>query len=158
MCIIVDFIEGILIGKIADATKPSDYYMNVRDVWSIRHINTLPRELLLYIFRFLSHSQLKTVLKVCNQWKEVGEDPILWKNFKLVVTGIEINIMPAILSLKRFQCLQNLEVNGYSEKEKPELSGETLSTILASPVSKLTVKNCNLSQLSEEKHQDYSCR
>lgn len=151
MCIIVDFIEGILIGKVAEATKPSEYYMNVRDVWSIRHINTLPRELLLHIFRFLSHNQLKTVLQVCNQWREVGEDPILWKNFKLVVTGIEINIMPAILNIKRFRCLQNLEVNGYSEKEKPELSGETLSTILESPVCKLTIKNCNLSQLSEEK-------
>ena len=150
MCIIVDFIEGILIGKVAEATKPSEYYMNVRDIWSIRHINTLPRELLLHIFRFLSHSQLKSVLRVCNQWREVGEDPILWKNFKLVVTGIEINIMPAILGIKRFRCLQNLEVNGYSEKEKPELSGTTLSTILASPVSQLTVKNCNLSQLSKE--------
>ena len=150
MCIIVDFIEGILIGKVAEATKPSDYYMSTRDVWSIRHINTLPRELLLHIFRFLNHSQLKTVLHVCNQWREIGEDPILWKNFKLVVTGIEIDIMAAILSMKRFRCLKNLEVNGYSEKEKPELSGTTLSTILASPVSKLTIKNCSFSKLSEE--------
>ena len=150
MCIIADFIEGILIGKVAEATKPSEYYVRDTNIWSIRHINTLPRELLLHIFRFLSHSQLKTALRVCSQWREVGEDPILWKYFKLVVTGIEINILPAILSITRLQCLQNLEVNGYSEKEKPEFSGGTLSAILESPVTKVTIKNCNLSHLSEE--------
>jgi len=149
MCIIGDIIEHILIGKVTVATKPSDY--NHFDIWSIRHINTLPRELLLSVFRFLKPSDLKQVVLVCKHWRDIGEDPVLWKHFKLVVANKRIDIVDEILNSKRFLCLQQLEINGFGYGDaNREIDSSIVSTIMKSHVKKLGLKNCNLSQLTED--------
>jgi len=149
MCIIGDIIENILIGKVTVATKPSEF--NPLEIWSIRHINTLPRELLLSVFRFLKPSDLKQVVLVCKHWKDIGEEPVLWKNFKLVVANKKISIVDEILNSKRFLCLQQLEINGFGYGDaKREIDSSTLGVILQSPVQKLGLKNCDLSLVSKE--------
>ena len=150
MCILVDIIENILLGKVTVATKPCDYQH--KDIWSIRHINTLPRELLLAIFRYLSYSDLKTVVLVCKLWMSVGDEPVLWKHFKLVVAGNSNTAnIEDILSQKRFLCLEQLEYNGAGFGQgKKELDTETVNTIKKSNVSKLVMKNCDLTKLKAE--------
>ena len=146
MCILGDILEGILVGKVAIATKPSEY--DFKNIWSIRHINTLPRELLLCIFRFLQHSELKQVVLVCKHWRDVGEDPVLWKKFKFVVASKNICYLDTYLNSRRLQCLKSLEINAY-DKGTTDLNSEAVGTILKSTVNKLILKNCDLTKLSE---------
>ena len=148
MCIIADFVENIFFGTVAVATKPSDFKQE--DIWSIRHINTLPKELLLHIFRFLGHGDLKIVVLVCKLWRNIGEDPVLWKHFKFVIGRNNISMIDNILETNRLQCLEHLEINGYGDKARPLLRSETVSVLLKCSASKLTLKNCDLTQLSKE--------
>ena len=148
MCIIADFVENIFFGTVAVATKPSDFKQE--DIWSIRHINTLPKELLLHIFRFLGHGDLKIVVLVCKLWRNIGEDPVLWKHLKFVIGRNNISMIDNILETNRLQCLEHLEINGYGDKARPLLRSETVSVLLKCSASKLTLKNCDLTQLSKE--------
>ena len=115
MCIIGDILEGILLGKVTVATKPSEY--EAANIWSIRHINTLPRELLLTIFRYLSYRQLTLAMMVCKDWRDIAEDPVLWRKYKLAVGRRHLSSLKRILSSRRLECLQYL---GGPSKKKSE--------------------------------------
>merc|ERR1711936_710747 len=66
-------------------------------------ILTIPSEILLKIFENLQHDDLGNVMLVCKRWSEVGEDPVLWKNFKLVVNDENIDKFIEILETKRLK-------------------------------------------------------
>ena len=147
MCILKDLLEDLIWGRVTTALKPPG--LERQDIWSLRHINSLPREILLLIFRYLNAKELKTAILVCKTWRDVGEDPVIWKHYKLVVTGIEIDTgyLETILAFSRFTSLQHLEVNGYGQNAKMPVNNEIYNSIFNSQLSKLTLKHCDLTEL-----------
>ena len=150
MCILKDLIEDLIWGRVTNALKPPG--LDNRDIWSLRHINSLPREILLLIFRNLNLKELKTAILVCRTWRDIGEDPVIWKNHKLVVSNIEVETgyLEKILSFNRFRSLQLLEVNGYGQSSRPVVNKNTSKFILDSRIRKLTLKHCDLTELNCE--------
>lgn len=71
-------------------------------------ISLLPVELRLKILSLLPLYQLKMVLRVSRGWKEMGEDPILWKNLNLVISGRTQPVLNQILAMTRLQRLRNI--------------------------------------------------
>ena len=137
-------------GRITTALKPPG--VERQDIWSLRHINSLPREILLLIFRFLNAKELKTAILVCKTWRDVGEDPVIWKHYKLVVSNVEVETgyLQTILAFSRFTSIQHLEVNGYGQNAKMPVNNEIYNSIFNSSVSKLTLKHCDLTDLDFE--------
>ena len=150
MCILKDLLEDLMWGRITTALKPPG--VERQDIWSLRHINSLPREILLLIFRFLNARELKTAIVVCKTWRDVGEDPVIWKHYKLVVSNVEVETgyLQTILAFSRFTSIQHLEVNGYGQNAKMPVNNEIYNSIFNSAVSKLTLKHCDLTDLDFE--------
>lgn len=150
MCILKDLIEDLIWGRVTNALKPPG--LESKDIWSLRHVNSLPREILLLIFRYLNAKELKTAILVCRTWREIGEDPVIWKNYKLVVSNVEVETgyLEKILSFGRFRSLQCLEVNGYGQHSRPVVNKETSDYILNSTIRRLTLKHCDLTELDFE--------
>ena len=150
MCILKDLLEDLMWGRITTALKPPG--VERQDIWSLRHINSLPREILLLIFRFLNAKELKTAILVCKTWRDVGEDPVIWKHYKLVVSNVEVETgyLQTILAFSRFTSIQHLEVNGYGQNAKMPVNNEIYNSIFNSSVSKLTLKHCDLTDLDFE--------
>jgi len=71
-----------------DDTK-SSYEMSL----ATPKIMTIPCEILTQIFSYLSYEDLYMVVLVCRHWKEVGEEPKLWKRFVLTVTEENADIL-----------------------------------------------------------------
>lgn len=135
-------------GKVACAMKPPEAET---EIWSIRHINSLPQEILFSVFKFVSFADLRRIVLVCRHWREVGEDPVLWKRLKLVVDKPEMPILRCILSIKRLACLEHLEVNGYGYSgDTAVIDADNAEVILKTKVSKLTLKHCDVSKVTPE--------
>jgi len=150
MCILKDLLEDLIWGRVTTALKPPG--LERQDIWSLRHINSLPREILLLIFRYLNAKELKTAILVCKTWRDVGEDPVIWKHHKLVVSNVEVETgyLETILAFSRFTSLQHLEVNGYGQNAKMPVNNEIYNSIFNSSVSKLTLKHCDVTELDFE--------
>ena len=86
----------------------------------------LPKELLLRIFQLLSHEDLKIVVLVCKEWKEIGEIPRLWSSLPVTVNTRNMSVMPEILSSGRMQGLKKLWI-------KTTLSKKVSQAILRHP-------------------------
>ena len=48
------------------------------------NIFILPFEIMFSIFQYLPYQDPMTIVLVCKEWRKVGTDSILWKNFSLV--------------------------------------------------------------------------
>merc|ERR1711892_966432 len=68
-------------------------------------LSCVPREILSKIFRFLSFIDLANAILVSKLWKEVAEDPWLWRDFPLNMKSIEM------VKIRRFICVRNLNLN-----------------------------------------------
>lgn len=147
MCLLGDILHDLLMGKVASATKP-EATNDEPKIWSIRHINSLPHEILFTIFKFLPFQDLCKSLLICRHWRNVGEDPVLWKKFKLVVGKPKMEQLRSIFSSKRLECIEHLEINGYGYSGFPTVIDiDTADVILKSKVTKLTLKHCDISQV-----------
>ena len=148
MCILGELIQSLIMGKVSPASKPEE---EESKIWSIRHINSLPQEVLFTIFKHLSFSDLSSAVLVCKHWRDVGEDPVLWKKLKLVVEKPKMLLINDILSMRRLACMEHLEVNGYGYSGTPAIiDTDTAQVIMKSKVSKLTLKHCDVSNVASE--------
>jgi len=71
------------------------------------HINNLPNEILFGIFKLLSPQDLKTAVLTCKLWKDLGEDPSLWR-WSVVKLGSSEDFPK--LSIPRLQVLQEIKI------------------------------------------------
>jgi len=73
----------------------------------------LPSEILMIIFCFLSFTDLKKALLVCKWWREVAEQPALWKKLDLVhnIAKSPDCGLVELLTMSRLQALQHLTLN-----------------------------------------------
>ncbi|KAF2366181.1 F-box domain [Trinorchestia longiramus] len=84
-------------------------------------ISAFPDELLLKIFQYLNTEQLGTsVLPVCRRWRDVGRDPILWK--EIILKRDETNCRKSVVSLIR-TCpeLRVLRITESSNSSPPDV-------------------------------------
>ena len=51
-----------------------------------------PEEIKFKILKYLSFSDLKSVIGVCRAWRIMGENPYLWRDFELIVWTEVANI------------------------------------------------------------------
>ena len=90
--------------------------------------STLPPELLFRVFSFLDFTSLKAVILVCRYWRDIGEDPNLWKSLKMVETHPED--IKAILNFPRLAKLQYLKISDWLREEHVEMLKATKLKIL----------------------------
>jgi len=94
-------------------------------------ISHLPSEVIELIFSHLSYSDLGSAMQVCQKWCEVGCQPVMWREFQLVV-NFEKNLEEIELCLesKRFSFIRRcklvdnvvrgLSLMGSDERSVPE--------------------------------------
>jgi len=103
--------------------------------WCIN--STLPAEVLEKIFKVLPRRDLKTAVKVCRRWREVGEQPGLWSWVTITVHLGNLARVPAVLSNRRLRCMKGLHLQVVSE--------ELLEAVVRHPGLKLVdMVDCNL--------------
>jgi len=71
------------------------------------HRNNLPNEILFGIFKLLAPQDLKTAVLTCKLWKDLGEDPSLWR--WSVVKLVSSEDFPK-LNIPRLQLLQEIKI------------------------------------------------
>jgi len=101
-------------------------------------ISLLPVELRLKILTLLSIYQLKVVVRVNRRWKEMGEDPILWRNLHLVISSKTQPVLRQILMMTRLQRLRNIHFNNPVPANQ---AGDVISVVIGHK----SIKNLDLS-------------
>merc|ERR1711892_380955 len=107
----------------------------LREMGTVRNIQDLPAEVINLIFIKLTNKELLEVVKVCKEWKTLGESPSLWKEFRLMVKPIHFAKLNTILSMHRFKNVQTLFLNGGAQR----LDNDSLEIILNSKISKVSL-------------------
>jgi len=109
----------------------------------------LPSELLLKIFRFLPHNDIKNAIEVCRKFRDIGTDPLLWSMFSIPARKIShvkgLDRLLAVLKLPRFSKLQILDLNRVNPPWKPTKFLEILTVANKLPLSCLDLSYNNLS-------------
>jgi len=99
-------------------------------------LSCVPTEILSKIFKFLSFIDLANAILVSKLWKEVAEDPWLWRDFPLNMKSIEM------VKIRRFTCARNININVGS------ITSEDDAKCLFSVLEKnMYVKNLNLNHI-----------
>lgn len=82
----------------------------------------LPDEILLKIFSHLTTEELgKSVIPVCNRWRDVGYDPVLWQH--VVLHRDELDRRESVLTLlRRCPSLQSLTIEKSASASPPDVS------------------------------------
>ena len=97
----------------------------------------LPREMMSKIFGYLSYCDFTSVLVVSRLWKDVGEDPLLWKDFPLIVNSSER--FSDMVKMQRFARVRTIKISAGSVTTKEE--AEEFLSIIANHRS---IKELNL--------------
>ena len=80
---------------------------------TVQHI---PAEVLNHVFKQLEPCDLKSVVLVCERWRDIAEAPNLWTwVFHWVNRGNLAN-MPYILAAKRMQAIKTIAIRSFSEE------------------------------------------
>ena len=67
------------------------------------------------IFQYLHYQDLMTTILVCRNWRKIGTDSILWKNFALVKKDHCLESIGNILKIPRLQKTMKIEIWGNFE-------------------------------------------
>jgi len=73
------------------------------------NISILPSELLVEIVSYLPYPELSNLMLVSRAWREVVDDPSVWKQFSLSVDEHNVGILKDILDINRFGRLQKIK-------------------------------------------------
>ena len=112
-------------------------------------INLLPREIMSEIFQYLDFHDLKSVILVCQYWRELGEDPFLWRKFCLDPAKVfqenfayqaqfqcNSDELTKLMNIPRLAMMEHLEINPKSVKKLKE---EIFVSILNSNLSSINI-------------------
>ena len=104
-------------------------------------INLLPPEIISSIFNFLHFPDLKAVVQVCRVWRNIGEDPNLWKTLK--IAEIHPDDLKTVLSLPRLAKLEHVKISDW-------LVDEHVKTLKESSLRVLDISRCYLHEVDPE--------
>jgi hypothetical protein len=71
-------------------------------------LSSLPREMKIQIFSYLSYKDLKRALLVCREWRNIGEDPCLWREGEVTLDCGNVELIKSVLGFRRFLFLKKL--------------------------------------------------
>ena len=80
-----------------------------------KNIFILPFEIMSSIFQYLQYTDLMTTVLVCKEWRKIGTDSILWKNFSLVKKDHCLDSIGNILKIPRLAKMKKIEIWGNFE-------------------------------------------
>eukprot|EP00090_Calanus_glacialis_P020307 TRINITY_DN31242_c0_g1_i1.p1 TRINITY_DN31242_c0_g1~~TRINITY_DN31242_c0_g1_i1.p1 ORF type:complete len:622 (-),score=97.61 TRINITY_DN31242_c0_g1_i1:128-1993(-) len=125
--------------------------------------NFLPVEIWLKIFRKLCHKDLFNAVMVCKEWRMIGLDQGLWKNYEMVKKDGNLKTLERTLNIERFSAMEQLEIVGdcfpkmifevIEQKNQfgPKILDHHVDAIRRSKICKLDIDNCDLSLVSPSK-------
>ena len=70
----------------------------------------LPREMKMKIFRLLLYKDLRRATLVCQEWREVGEDPLLWRELEITLDCGDGELTRTVLRFRRFLFLKKIKL------------------------------------------------
>ena len=79
-----------------------------------RNMSTFPPELLQLIFSFLPLDELKSVVRVCKRWLDVGEGSQLWESKKVTFQGGESISFSSAVEVTRRRGIKSMQAIGLS--------------------------------------------
>ena len=79
-----------------------------------RNMSTFPPELLQLIFSFLPLDDLKSVVRVCKRWLDVGEGSQLWESKKVIFQGGEGISFSSAVEVTRRRGIKSMQAIGLS--------------------------------------------
>ena len=79
------------------------------------NIFILPFEIMFSIFQYLPYQDLMTIVLVCKEWRKVGTDSILWKNFSLVKKDHCLESIGKISEIPRLAKTEKISIWGNFE-------------------------------------------
>ena len=62
--------------------------------------SALPREMRLEIFSYLSYKDLRRALLVCREWRNIGEDPRLWRDVAVTLDCGNVELTRTVLGFR----------------------------------------------------------
>jgi len=121
---------------------------------SAMSLNLLPPEMIFRIFDYLDFTDLKTAVQVCRHWRNIGEDPNLWKTIK--ITEIHPDDLKIVLNLPRLAKIQYVKIADWLVDEHVEMLKRKTDNLKCLDISKCflhdidpEVKSVNAELLSE---------
>ena len=72
----------------------------------------LPPEILQVIVSYLPYQEMSNLMLVSTLWKEITEDPLVWKQFQLSVNEDKMHHLNGILDIKRLTSLRKVKTAG----------------------------------------------
>jgi len=101
-------------------------------------LNLLPPEIIFSIFDFLDFPDLKAVVQVCRVWRDIGEDPNLWKTLK--IAEIHPEDLKTVLTLPRLAKLEYVKISDW-------LLDEHVETLKLASLRILDISRCYLHEV-----------
>ena len=95
-------------------------------------VQDLPVEIIFRILKLLTPKDLKMAVLVCKRWREVGEDPSLWKWCKITLNSKHDLGKLFVARLTQIQNIRVVAWNSWKKCDKERLS----KAILQLPISK----------------------
>ena len=106
---------------------------------SDKNLMNLPTEVLYKILSYLPYQELGNMMLVSTLCKEITEDPLVWKNFQLLVDEDKVDNLVDIFDINRFARLESIKTGGGSC-----LSSSSLSSLFTVIKNKETIKILDL--------------
>ena len=75
-------------------------------------MENLPEELLMKIFQMVSREDLRNIVLVCRNWRQIGETPSLWSSLCISVNTSNVSVIPDILTMHRMSASTKLVIHG----------------------------------------------
>eukprot|EP00092_Neocalanus_flemingeri_P011325 GFUD01012204.1.p1 GENE.GFUD01012204.1~~GFUD01012204.1.p1 ORF type:complete len:232 (+),score=72.87 GFUD01012204.1:45-740(+) len=76
---------------------------------SLTTIEFLPEEIIRKIIFHLPSSDLKNAIAVCRQWRDVGSEAKLWRNFRLCINYKNVEMVEEMLNSQRLREMRSVK-------------------------------------------------
>ena len=103
------------------------------------HINNVPEEILYKILSWLSVRDLCTAALVCRHWRNIGEDPGLWRHYLLEI-NYGTKLLPETLAFKRFSRLESLLVRGFDPYNEDQMRFDPSLVVRSRSIRRLELR------------------
>ena len=111
---------------------------------------TLPSELWVIVFTFLSFKDLCSVILVCQLWKSLGENPSLWKMFTFCIKREHVRRMEEVFSIPRFQHIRRVQRTKISINDAMDNATVFKAISRKDSIKELIIHGSNLANVSPE--------
>ena len=115
-----------------------------------RTLSELPEEIFRIIFSFLPHKHLLSVVLVSKLWRELGENPLLWKEFTLWIRREHVRKIEEVLAIRRLKHIRRIMFRKFSLNNATD--NATVFNVIAfkASVKEIIIRGSDLSKVSPD--------